>query len=105
MSTGERDYEAWRYKKEYVYIKTVHKLTYEEAYDFCYGKGLALVPYNSKELRGPLTKICYDRKDECWVAGRAGVNFCSYIDPKGNGGPYAKQCSDKSYAVCYGKWY
>ncbi|GLC45201.1 hypothetical protein PLESTB_000725500 [Pleodorina starrii] len=91
---------AYKYQNKYYIISTA-KYTYDDAYDFCEAKDYKLIPYNNWDLLVPTTKLCYDTGKGCWVKGEQG-NFCAYIDPAGNRGPFARSCDEKHFVVCYG---
>ncbi|KXZ53648.1 hypothetical protein GPECTOR_6g565 [Gonium pectorale] len=98
----KKEYSAFAYKKKWLYLVSGDRYDYASAWDFCYSKGLSLIPYNDLKLREPTYQLCYKNKRGCWVGGKQ-ANFCAYIDPAGNGGPYARLCNEKQYVVCYGK--
>ena len=54
-------------------------------------------------LAEPIYQLCYENRKGCWVGGKQGNN-CAYIDPAGNGGPYARNCSEPHRVVCYAKY-
>ncbi|KXZ53647.1 hypothetical protein GPECTOR_6g564 [Gonium pectorale] len=102
MPNAAKEYEAYKYK-DLLLIATNKKYTYVEAQDYCKEKGYGLIPYNRKDLLEPTDPLCYQSKKGCWVSGRD-KDFCAYIDPKGDGGPYARKCKEKQHAVYYTKW-
>ncbi|EFJ40050.1 hypothetical protein VOLCADRAFT_100193 [Volvox carteri f. nagariensis] len=94
-----KQFQAYKYKK-YVYIFSVNSYTYSEAANFCYSRGYSLVPYRdllSKDVTGAL---CFNSGLGCWVAG-AQSGYCPFIDPSGNGGPYARNCEEKQRVLCF----
>ncbi|PNH03598.1 hypothetical protein TSOC_010333 [Tetrabaena socialis] len=99
-----RDYIGYKYKNKvnWVYIISTERYNYEDAYQFCTDQGYYLVPYNDKILNEPTKAICYDTGKGCWLSGRQ-VNYCAYVDIRGNGGAYAHACDQKEYALCWGK--
>ncbi|KAG2496332.1 hypothetical protein HYH03_005562 [Edaphochlamys debaryana] len=96
-----KKYDAYSYKKKYVYIASTEKYSYEDAYNFCYSNGYGMVPYNDKILMGPSSELCFNSEKGCWVGGKQG-NYCAFVDPKGNGGAYANDCKERHYVICYG---
>ncbi|GIL82940.1 hypothetical protein Vretifemale_11621, partial [Volvox reticuliferus] len=97
-----KEFQAYKLKN-YVYIFTTTKYTYDQAADFCYAKGYVLVPYNKREHKEATDALCYNSGRGCWTNGKQG-NHCAYIDPNGGGGAYVRYCNEEQYALCYGKW-